>query len=212
MNLWYHFWKTVLHILISLFFDVRIYGRENIPRKGSILLISNHQSFLDPPLCGMALKRDCDYMARATLFDNFGLGGWMRSVNVFPVHGGAADIKTFKTIINRLKNNRMVIIFPEGSRSYDGSVQEFKNGFELIARKSNATIIPIAIDGAHLAMPRGKKYFRMGQKIRLHYGRPIDPEMLKTMSRDDFVADISQRITQMHAGLRESLTRFAYRG
>lgn len=188
------------------FFDVRVYGRENIPDHGPVMLVSNHQSFLDPPLCGMALKRDCDYMARVTLFDNPGLGWWMRTVNVFPVHGGAADIKTFKAIINRLKNNRMVTIFPEGARSYDGRLQEFKNGFELIARKSNATIVPMAIDGAHKAMPRGQKCIRMGQKIRIRYGQPISPDTLKTMSREDFVADITHRIKKMHAELRKSLT------
>ena len=208
MNFWYHMWRVILNTLISLFFDVRVYGRENIPRTGPVLLISNHQSFLDPPLCGMAIRRPCGFMGRVSLFNNPILGWFIRSVNTIPIYGeegGGSDIKTFKSLISRLKNNQMVVIYPEGSRCYDGTVDEFQRGFELIARKSNATIVPMAIEGAYKALPRGKRFICMGEKIRISYGQPISPETLTAMPRDELVANIAERVTKLHADLRDSL-------
>ncbi len=205
MNLWYDFVKTILHVLISLFYDLRIYGRENVPEKGGVLLVSNHQSFLDPPLCGMSFTRDCDYMARETLFDNPVFGALIRSLNAFPVTGGQGDIRTIKRLIERLQNQRMVTIFPEGNRSYDGKMGKMRSGFELIARKGKAMTIPVAIDGAYEAMPRGKTKINMGASIRIKFGEPIPYEQIKELGRDGYVAEVTKRIQEMQKELRVEL-------
>ena len=69
MNYFYILNQYFLRVAFSTYFNTRVFGRENVPVKGPVLLISNHQSFLDPMLCGFGLNRELDYMARDTLFD-----------------------------------------------------------------------------------------------------------------------------------------------
>jgi 1-acyl-sn-glycerol-3-phosphate acyltransferase len=203
-NLWYQTWRVIFHTLFSAFFDIRVYGRENIPTDGPVLLICNHQSYLDPPLCGMAIKRPCGFMARDGLFKIPIIGPFITSVNSIPIYSdnGGGNLKTFKSLINRLKQNNLVVIYPEGSRCYDGTITKFQNGFELIARKSKATIIPMAIEGAYKALPRGKAYINIGQEIKIAYGHPIPPESIKQMPREDFVTHIETAVKNLHNSLK----------
>ncbi len=201
---WYWIWKCFMHVTISAFFDLRIYGRENVPLTGPVLFVSNHQSFLDPPMCGMALQRECDFMARKTLFDNPGFGRLIRTLNSFPVEESGGDLATIRTLIDRLKQERAVVIFPEGSRSLDGEIHEFKSGFELIARRSKATTVPVAIEGSRRAWARGGGII-IGSPIRIMYGQPIPYQQAEGKNKKEYVAQVEQQIRQMHAQLRQGL-------
>ena len=87
----YEFCKGVVRLVLGLFFRARAYGQHNLPREGGALLLSNHQSFLDPLLVGAGLPRPLTYMARDTLFRNPLFGAWLRLVNAFPVRRGRPD-------------------------------------------------------------------------------------------------------------------------
>ncbi|MCF7958308.1 MAG: 1-acyl-sn-glycerol-3-phosphate acyltransferase [Phycisphaerae bacterium] len=190
-----------MRIMFSALFKSQAYNRHNVPLEGPVLLVSNHQSFLDPMLCGAGINREAYYMARDTLFKNPVFGAMLRSVNSFPVQRDKADVKAIKDIINRLKSGKVVTMFPEGTRTTDGKIQPFKSGFDVIARRSKATTVPVVIDGAYEAWPRHQLFPAMGT-IRVMYGQPITPQECKTLSREEFVARINQQLCQMQNELR----------
>ena len=212
MRWWYRLWKTLLHVWFSICFDMRLLGRENVPLDGPVLLVCNHQSFLDPPMVGMALGRECDFIARQTLFDNPVFGWFIRSVNSFPVQG-EGELATIRTIIRRLQNNRAVVLFPEGVRSPDGRIGALQKGFEVIARRGDAATVPVVIEGAYDAWPRHQRHINLRKPIHIMYGKPVSAAELKAMSRDEFLGHITGRLQQMQARLRQQLGKapFAYR-
>jgi len=209
MNYFYILNQYALRMVFSTYFNTRVFGRQNVPVKGPVLLVSNHQSFLDPMLCGFGLNRELDYMARDTLFHNKFFGALIRAVNTFPVQRGQADVKAIREIISRLKTGRGVTIFPEGTRSSDGSIAEFKSGFDIIARRSGATTVPVVIDGAFDLWSRHQILPKMG-KIYVMYGKAVTPEQIKAMPKDKFVRHVSSQIRQMQTDLRKKLNKPVY--
>ncbi|MCP4707210.1 MAG: 1-acyl-sn-glycerol-3-phosphate acyltransferase [Planctomycetes bacterium] len=201
MRLWYRGWQWASQVGFTCYFGLRIFQRENVPKEGPVLLVSNHQSFLDPVLCGIGLPRELDYIARDSLFRNRLFARYIRSLNAFPIQRGQADIAAIRTVVNRLQQGRAMVLFPEGTRTRDGRISPLKSGFELISRRSGATTVPVVIDGAFETWPRTKKIFSMGQ-IKVIFGEPVTPEQIKTMNRQDFVNLINQRMYRMHNEIR----------
>ena len=202
MRPWYHFWQCFAHMFLCAFFRVRIMGRKNVPLHGPVLLLSNHQSFLDPILCGIGLGRELDYIARDSLFGNKLFGWYIRSLNTFPIQRGQADIAAIKTIINRLRDGRAVVLFPEATRTADGRIRPIKAGFELIARKGGATVVPVLIDGAFEAWPRTRP-IPGPCTIKVLFGRALGPDEIAKLSREQFVGEINLRLRTMQQQLRQ---------
>lgn len=140
----------------SLFF-FRTYGAENIPAEGGCLLAMNHESYLDPPLAGIAAGREIFYLARKTLLDWPILGPLFPKLNVIPVDQERADMSALKTVIKRVRAGHCTVIFPEGSRTLDGKFLPAQPGVGLIIAKARCPVVPARIFGAHEAFPRGGK-------------------------------------------------------
>ena len=109
MNIFYDIHRLMLRVVFSAFFNIRTFNRANVPLQGPVLVVSNHQSFLDPMLCGLGLNRELDYLARDSLFRNPCFGAYIRALNAFPVQRDHADTKAIKDIINRLKAGRAIV-------------------------------------------------------------------------------------------------------
>ena len=144
-------WNTgrlISRILGILCFRLHVAGQTNIPKAGGALLVANHQSFLDPWLLGIAPSRQVHYMARDTLFKGGFLHYLMELWNTFPVRRGAADLGAIRTAVERLDKGFVVNIFPEGTRSEDGSVGTIAPGFSLILNraKTDVAIVPTVIE------------------------------------------------------------------
>ncbi len=150
-----------------MFFRLHVYGKENVPEEGSLILISNHQSFFDPLLCGIYLKRPLYFLARDTLWKNRLFGKIISSVNTIPVRRGEADLSAMRTIIRKLKAGNGVCLFPEATRTKDGKISPFKPGFGLLCRRGKAAVVPVVIDGAFECWPKHKKFFSPGSKIAI---------------------------------------------
>ena len=127
------------------------------PPTGRCLLVSNHQSHLDPVLVGLACPRQLKYLARHDLFF-WPFSWWIRALGAVPIDRKRGAVGGMKTTLKLLKQNEAVLVFPEGSRTYDGQLQPLRPGFCLLARRSGATIVPVAIQGAYAAMPRGSTF------------------------------------------------------
>lgn len=193
-------WVQVTARLIStICFDMKVYGIRNVPRTGGVLIVSNHQSLLDPPLLGTRLHRPMSYMAKAELFEKGRFFTWMiRSLGAFPVRQGAGDVSAIKETVSRLQEGRMLNIFPEGSRTLDGSILPMQPGVALVVRRAGVPVVPVAIDGSFEAWPKGAKIFRR-HPIRIVYGPPLD---VRGMKGDQIVALIDRSIRTLYDRLR----------
>jgi 1-acyl-sn-glycerol-3-phosphate acyltransferase len=172
---WISFWIIRAFYRTILKGDVQ--GLNNVPTSGPIILASNHASHLDPPLLGCSVFRIVTYFARKTLWKP-GLGAtWMTAVGAIPIdRDGASDIKAMKSTLRALKNGGVLTLFPEGTRSPDGSLQTAKPGIGLIAAKSQAAVVPCRIFNAHKALSKASKLPNFDIAIHIVYGKPLHPE------------------------------------
>ncbi len=175
-------------------FGLRIIGSENLITEGAVLVVSNHQSYLDPPLISALYQTEMAYLARKTLFN--GITKWLYTQwNAIPVDQDRPDMASLKNIIRKLKEGWRVLVFPEGSRTLDGKIADPAPGIGLIAAKSGAVIQPMRISGAYEALPRGSARIRFS-RITVSIGPAIrlSPEEIKAAkSREDY-DNIARRI------------------
>ncbi|MDZ7615879.1 MAG: lysophospholipid acyltransferase family protein [Patescibacteria group bacterium] len=205
-RIWYNSLQTLLQIAAVLGWRVRHSGRENIPLEGGVLVVSNHQSHLDPPLVGMGVPRRMNYLARESLFRFRPLGWLMRSVDAIPIDRDGIGLSGIKESLRRLKRGEMVVVFPEGTRSVDGSIQAFLPGVTTLAVRSRAAILPVAIEGAFEAWPRWRSYPLPGQVV-VHYGEPILPDEVASMDDRSLLAEVETRVRKCHARLQSQRKR-----
>ena len=168
----YWFGWTLFGSAYRSLFGLKVVGRENLVRDGAVLIASNHESFLDPPLIGTLYHDEMFYLARKTLMKGALLKWIYLAWNSSPVDQDRPDMTSLKAIIKLLGSGKRVLVFPEGERSLDGSIGVAQPGVGLIAVKANAVIQPIRIEGAREALPRGSGRIRFKQ-ITLYIGPAI---------------------------------------
>ncbi len=201
----YQLSTRVFKLFLLVWHRLRIRGLENIPDKGGVLLASNHASFLDPPVVGVSYrKRPIHFMARDTLWNSKVGSWWMNQVGCIPVSRGSGDLKALKTTIKMLKEGKVVSMFPEGTRTEDGELQEAKGGIGFIIEKSGCVVVPVYIDGTFKAYPKGAKLIKP-LTITITYGKPITQEEFQALGSgrkayDAHAALIMQRIADLKAG------------
>ena len=159
-------------------------------------MVSNHQSYLDPVLCGVALKRQLCFLARESLFGNWFFRWLTFSLNAIPLRQEQADLSAVKTVISRLKEGMGVCLYPEGTRTSDGKIAPFKGGFSLLCRRGDAVVVPMVIDGAFECWPRHKKIFSFGQ-VTVCYGKAVAREQAENMSDDEFADALADTMRRM---------------
>ena len=155
MNFYYWLGYHLSRIVGRLFFRLRVVHRERMLQSGPVILAMNHQSYLDPPLAGITCDRAVYFLARRTLLDVPLLGLLLPKLNVIPVNQEGIDRSALKAFIRVLKAGNAALVFPEGSRTVDGSLQPAEPGLGLIIAKTLAPVVPMRIFGAHEALPRG---------------------------------------------------------
>ena len=200
-RVWYEFLRAVARSVWSTAYQMRYTGRENIPREGPVLVVSNHQSYLDPPLVGAGCPRRMNYVARKTLFGNLAFRWLIHSLDAIPLDTKGSSLGGIKETLRRLKRGEMVLIFPEGGRCWDGEVGPFQPGFTTLAVRGRAAILPVAIEGAFQAWPRTRKWPRPGT-IHVHYGAPITADRFGQFRDGQLVGEVRRRVCRCQAMLR----------
>jgi 1-acyl-sn-glycerol-3-phosphate acyltransferase len=194
-------WKclqTLVRPLALFLFDLEVYGRENIPTRGGVLIVSNHQSYLDPILLPLWLERPLNYIAWSKFFENPFLGWILRSVfNAFPVRLRSADVGAIKETIRRLRAGHLMNIYPEGERTPNGEIGPLLGGVSVIVQRAGAAIVPAVIVGAYDAWPLHRRFPRR-RPVRIRYGPPMD---LTGLGRDELMVKIDGTLRQMYAEL-----------
>jgi len=182
MNLSYRIAWTLFRAWYATYFRWRVYGAENVPVKGGVILAANHSSFLDPPLVGSGLERDINYLARESLFRYPGIGALLRSWNAVPVDRDGGGAKGLKIILDRLLAGGGIILFPEGTRTKDGQLQPARSGIGLTVIKSTAPVVPVRVFGTYEAYGRHLKFPRP-HRVVVKYGRPMNFEALRAEAK-----------------------------
>jgi 1-acyl-sn-glycerol-3-phosphate acyltransferase len=198
---WFRFARWCCRALCKLFFRIHVYGRENVPDKGAFVLVSNHQSYIDPIFCGIPLERPLYFLARFSLWKNRFFGWLISSVNTIPVKQDKADLSAMRKVISKLKEGWGVCLFPEGTRTSDGKITPFKPGFGLLCRRGGAAVVPVLIDGAFECWPRHKKIFSPG-RIEVCYGETISAGEVANMSDRELAELLTVTLRRMQTESR----------
>lgn len=202
--------RRSVRILFAIFYRARVIGAEKVPKSGPLLLVANHQSYLDPPLVGSTVyTRHIDFIARLGLFKASGFFGWLiATLNSIPIKEEGSDTAAIKEVLRRLQDSRAVLIFPEGSRSETGRMDDFKRGVAVLVKRAKCPVLPIAVEGCFDAWPRGTSRPRLfGARVAIHYGDPIPYEELMAHGADQALIRLHDQIDDMRRALRGDMRR-----
>jgi len=202
MNVYYWIGYNLSRVIGRLCFRLRIMHRERMIQTGPVILAMNHQSYLDPPLAGIACDRAIYFLARRTLMD-LPLFRWLLpKLNVIPVNQEGIDRSALKALIRVLKSGNAALVFPEGARTLDGNLQPAQPGVGLVIAKTLAPVVPMRIFGAHQALPRGGGGLHF-VPVTIVVGEPIffTPVERESPATNRY-EQISQRVMDAIAALR----------
>jgi len=171
----YGFFHYLSSVLGDIAFRGETAGIENLPRHGGYLVAANHASHLDPFLIGARLPRQVTFFARKTLWQPGFAAWWLDAVGVIPVdRDGGSDVGAIKRVLAALKEQKTIILFPEGTRSRTGELQTPKPGVGLFACRTHVPVVPARIFGSFDAYGRTGTV-RLGTPVTVVYGRPLLP-------------------------------------
>ena len=194
------------------FYRFRTWHGERAPRTGPLLIVANHQSFLDPLLVGVAMRhRPFFSMARSTLFEIPFFARMIRLMNAFPVERGTADTGALRQGLKLLGEGQAMLIFPEGTRTLTGTTEDFSPGLMLLVKRGAPAVLPVAIDGAFEAWPKGQKLPSLFGHVGLMVGEPIESEELAKLGTDAAMKLLRDRVEAMRVELRRKM-RLGERG
>lgn len=194
-------WKSlqgVARLLTTLLFDLKVDGLRNVPVRGGVLIVSNHQGNLDPVVLGVRMLRPLSYFAKSELFEVNGLCDWLlRSLGGIPVRLGSGDVRAVKETIRRLQEGHVLNIYPEGSRSENGEIGAMEKGVALVVRRAKVPVVPAVIVGSFEAWPKHRRFPRP-LPVRVRYGRPMHLEGLEP---DQILYEIDRTLRYMFGEL-----------
>ncbi len=179
---------------LRIFADWRVFGAENVPPMGPLVVVSNHMSNLDPSMLSVSLPRRLRFLANDNIFAAVGPPGrwFLRHYGAFPINRDAADARAFRWTLRQLRQDAAVVIFPEGTRSRKAGMNEAKAGAVSLILRSGAAVLPVGITGTErlqpflrVVNPTGSIHINIGQPFSLPSieGRP-SRELLRSMTTD----------------------------
>jgi 1-acyl-sn-glycerol-3-phosphate acyltransferase len=184
-RLFYNVVRFLLNPFFMVFYGVRFYGGNNLPESGAVILISNHQSHYDPPLLAAGLRRRLNFLARKSLFKFKPFAWLIDMLDAIPLDIEGIGFAGIKESFKRLRNGEIILVFPEGGRTWDGKIAPFLQGSLTLAQRTKSAIMPTAISGCYEAFPRTQKFPTLWGKIRVVYGKPIPYEEFKDLPEEE---------------------------
>ncbi len=192
---WYDcvFWSSFQYFTFGN--SLRVIGRRHMPASGPVLVASNHQSFYDPVLIGLASRRYLSFLARETLFRNRRLKALIESLDAIPIDHKGLGKDGLQATLNVLGRGKAVLVFPEGERTHDGEMHPFRPGISLLIKRLRCPIVPVGMDGAfeawsrHAKLPSFSPLFLAPTKatIAISIGKPIDSATLAGLDREEML-------------------------
>ncbi|MCD4657581.1 MAG: 1-acyl-sn-glycerol-3-phosphate acyltransferase, partial [Planctomycetes bacterium] len=200
----YYIGRYVFRFVFLLLFGFRIHNLKNIPKDAGYILIGNHQSHIDPVSFPTATVHNFTFAARHTLFKNPIFGRLISFLGAFPIRRGVRDNFAFKQMKKEIEHGNSLIVFPEGTRSSDEKIQEFKSGVEIILRLTKAPIVPAVIQGNNKIFPKRRKINALSAfgTMNVIFGRTISPEEYLSYPRREFMKVLESEIRNLDAELK----------
>jgi 1-acyl-sn-glycerol-3-phosphate acyltransferase len=206
----YHLFKYIITAFAALFYRHKVYGKEHLLKGGGIIA-SNHCSFLDPPLIGSSCPNSIHYLARGSLY-HFPAFGWLiRQLNTHPVHRGKGNLSSLKAAMELVQSGKKVLIFPEGSRSTDGTLHPGQLGIGMLVQKTQCRIFPVYIHGTYDAWNNRRKFPKLLGHTACVFGTPInfaklpeDKKEAQTLIVETIMTEIAQLRDWYLAGAKGS--------
>jgi 1-acyl-sn-glycerol-3-phosphate acyltransferase len=197
----YGFFYGLCRLAHQMFFRGDVVGLENLPDTGGYIVAANLVSLLDPPMVGQFLPRQVAFFARKTLWKPGIAAWWLDAVGTIPVdRDGGTSLDAIKRVLQALAGGRVVIMFPEGTRSPNGELQTAKPGIGLLACKAHVPVVPARIFGSFEAFGRDGR-MRLGSPVSVTYGPPLSPEQY------DNPADGKERYARTAARIMAAITK-----
>lgn len=166
--------RFVCTLLTRTYLRLSVSGASNIPESGGVIVVSNHQSHLDVPILGLAIPRESRFPGKAELFSSSFLRPMLLGLGGFPLVRGEGDRKAISFSQTVLETGGVLAMFPEGTRSRDGSIAPFHRGLGVLALKTGASIVPAALFGTGARMGIGGRFPKPGP-ISVLFGAPLRP-------------------------------------
>ena len=199
MILFYYVATTAMKALLTTLTRWQVEGKENVPKKGPLIVVANHLNLIDPPLLSASVPRRVTFMAKQELFRP-SLGAYfVRAYGAFPVRRGELDKEALRRAFEVLRKGRVLGMFPEGKRSLSHQLQEAQPGSALIAVRSGASILPVGISGSEQVKGIGSIIHR--PRITVTIGRPFSLPFDKDKPIRSQLPQLSELITERMAEL-----------
>lgn len=179
--------KFITRVIFSLFFPLRVEGKENVPAQGGFVIASNHISYLDPMVIPVTCPRRIGFVARESLFKVPVVGFIIHHLGAIPIRRGSSDIRALKNSINLLKSGKPMVIFPEGTRIAANRNKRVQPGVGMIVVKAGVAVVPTYIEGTDRVMPPKAKWLHR-YPVKIIYGKPV------TFSKDLTYEEIAGKI------------------
>jgi 1-acyl-sn-glycerol-3-phosphate acyltransferase len=195
----FHYLSVVVY---DMFFRGEVIGTEYLPKTGAFLIASNHASHLDPPIVGSFVQRQVCFFARKSLWKPGIAAWWLDAVGTIPVdRDGGQDVGAIKRVLRALANDKVLILFPEGTRSLDGALQTPKPGVGMIVCRTQVPVVPARIFGSFEAFGKGVGFPRAGTPVSVVFGPPLLPGEYDPGTGKDRYQQASERIFNVIAKL-----------
>ncbi|MBN1596105.1 1-acyl-sn-glycerol-3-phosphate acyltransferase [candidate division FCPU426 bacterium] len=184
---------------------LQVFERQRLPRRGGLIIASNHASHLDSMVVGSATyPLELHFMARSTLFRPFWFAWMLKKVNAHPIERGKGPDQNWGSFIQLIQSGQALLIFPEGTRTLNGELQRGKSGFGRMVHMSQAPVYPAYVDGSFKAWPKGGRY--RPSAIRIIFGNAIPmADLLSQPDKKLVLREISDRAMQAIAELKAEL-------
>nr|WP_174783438.1 lysophospholipid acyltransferase family protein [Dolichospermum sp. UHCC 0352] len=195
----YHAFKwSVISPLLHTYFRGKIYGAENVPQSGAVIVVSNHASYFDPPIVSTSVRRPVAYMAKEELFKVPVLSQAIKLYGAYPVSRGSADRNAIRSALEYLDNGWAVGVFLEGTRTPDGRIHDPKRGAALLAAKAKAPFLPVCLWGSEKILQPGSSVPH-SVPLTLRIGKLIDaPSSTKKEELERVTQMCADAINAMH--------------
>lgn len=183
--MFYSLVRAIAFVVFNITFRINVKGKDNIPHEGKLVVCSNHKSNWDPLILSVVFKRKISWMGKKELFEKAFLKKLLTWLGVFPVDREVADLSAVKTALRVLKADKVLGMFPEGTRVKEFNPENAKAGVALLAMKSKAPVLPVYIEGS----------YKIFSKIKIVIGEPLEyhKEYLGKLSNEEY-SNISQEI------------------
>ena len=197
---WFDLGRFLVASWLTILYRFRVLGRSRIPARGAVLIVCNHVSFLDPMVVGSGMKdRQFSPVARESLFRFKPFCWLLRSYGCIPIRREGGDAAAMRAALAELEAGRCVVVFPEGTRSPDGSMQPFLRGVLLLLKLAKAAVLPMGVAGTSEIWPKGRSRPRMLGRIVLSVGEPIPSEELVAMPPEETLARLEREVAKQAA-------------